>query len=185
MTRPFEFGDASTGIEVLPPLRGHDDSIHSVAFSPDGSRIILGSKDRTIRVWDASTGAEMLAPLRGHNYPIISIAFSPDGSKIISQSQDGIIRVRDASTDIVLLHPQIAVDGTSKPAMEEQMMDGWLTNINTGRYLGALPVGVNFHSGQICGSTYVGWTAGHKLVLVHFHQKKPRWLIFLNLSPTL
>ena len=27
--------DAITGIEMLPPLRGHDDSIHSVAFFPD------------------------------------------------------------------------------------------------------------------------------------------------------
>jgi hypothetical protein len=37
--------------------------------------------------------------------------------------------------------------------------------------MGALPVGVNFHSGQVRESTYVGWTAGHKLVLVHFPEQ--------------
>ena len=48
------------------------------------------------------------------------------------------------------------------------MIGWWLTNIDTGRYMGALPVGVKFHSGKFCGSTYVGWTAGYKLVIVHF-----------------
>ena len=85
--------DASTGIEVLPSLRGHDHWIHSVAFSPDGSKIISGSSDATIRVWDASTGIEMLTPLRGHHMPIYSVVFSPDGSKIILASDDDTIRI--------------------------------------------------------------------------------------------
>jgi WD40 repeat protein len=74
--------------EMLPPLRGHNDWIVSVAFSPDGSKIISGSDDKTIRVWDASTGIEMLPPLRGHDHTFLSVAFSPDGSKIISGSGD-------------------------------------------------------------------------------------------------
>ena len=51
------------------------------------------------------------------------------------------------------------------------MMGWWLTNINTGRYMGVLPAGVSFHSGQVRGYTYVGWTAGYKLVLVHFPEQ--------------
>ena len=153
--------DASTGAEMLPPLRGPDEWIRSVAFSPDGSKIISGSS-KTIRVWDISTAEEILPPLRGRNHFILSVAFSPDGSKIISQSLDEIIRVWDANTGILLPHPQMA---------DEQMMGGWLTNLNTGRYMGALPVGVNFHSGQVRESTYVGWRADYKLVLVHFPEQ--------------
>ena len=169
--------DASTSIEILPPLRGHDDWIRSIAFSPDGSKIISGSDDQTVRVWDASTGVEMLSPLRGHDGWVRSVAFSPDGFKIISGSEDKTIRVWDASIGIVLPRPQIAADDTPRPAMDELMIGRrWMiTNINTGRYMGALPVGASFYSGQVRGSTYVGWTVEHKLVLVHFpeQQKSP------------
>ena len=44
---------------MLSPLQGHDDDgVYSLAFSPDGSKIISGSYDKSIRVWDVSTGVE-------------------------------------------------------------------------------------------------------------------------------
>ena len=89
----------------LIQLRGHDSLVNSVAFSPDGSKIISGSNDETIRVWDASTGIEMLPPFRGHDGRVNSVTFSPDGTKIISGSHDRTIRVWDASTGIEMLPP--------------------------------------------------------------------------------
>ncbi|KIJ50176.1 hypothetical protein M422DRAFT_160058, partial [Sphaerobolus stellatus SS14] len=94
-----------TGAEILPPLQGHNDSVWSVAFSQDGSKIVSGSSDKTIRVWDASTGAEILPPLQGHNGLVLSVAFSQDGSKIVSGSDDNTIRVWDASTGAEILPP--------------------------------------------------------------------------------
>lgn len=35
-------------------LRGHEDKVISVAFNPDGTRIISGSLDTTLRQWDAT-----------------------------------------------------------------------------------------------------------------------------------
>ena len=35
-------------------LRGHGDSVYSVAFTPDGRGLVSGSLDRTIRYWDLS-----------------------------------------------------------------------------------------------------------------------------------
>ena len=81
----------------LIQLQGHDHRVNSVALSLDGSKIVSGSSDKTIRVWDASTGIEVLPPIRGGDW-ISSVAFSPDGSKIISGSGDRTIRVWDAST---------------------------------------------------------------------------------------
>ncbi len=36
----------------------HSDTIRSVAFSPDGTKIVSGSDDETIKVWDSSACAE-------------------------------------------------------------------------------------------------------------------------------
>ena len=36
---------------------GHSDYVRSVCFSPDGSRIVSGSDDKTVRIWNAVTGA--------------------------------------------------------------------------------------------------------------------------------
>ena len=44
--------DAQTGRKLLT-LKGHNAGVSSVAFSPDGARIITGSWDNTAKVWDA------------------------------------------------------------------------------------------------------------------------------------
>ena len=50
---------AASGRELLT-LKGHSAAINSVAFSPDGRRIVTGSEDQTARVWLAA-GAEQAA----------------------------------------------------------------------------------------------------------------------------
>ncbi|KAL0957713.1 hypothetical protein HGRIS_001493 [Hohenbuehelia grisea] len=51
--------DAATGQQVGDALTGHEDSIYSVAFSPDGAQIVSGSDNNTIRIWDAVTGQQL------------------------------------------------------------------------------------------------------------------------------
>ena len=46
--------DADTGTKKLA-LKGHTSYVTSVAFSPDGKRIVSGSFDQTAQVWDADT----------------------------------------------------------------------------------------------------------------------------------
>ncbi|EWZ27762.1 hypothetical protein FOZG_18520 [Fusarium oxysporum Fo47] len=45
------------GSLVNSTLKGHDDSVKSVAFSADGQWLASGSRDKTVKVWDATTGA--------------------------------------------------------------------------------------------------------------------------------
>ena len=70
----------------LGTLRGHEDNVSSVTFSPDGTRLASGSSDATIRLWDVETREE-LATLRGHEDYVTSVAFSPDGARLASGSE--------------------------------------------------------------------------------------------------
>ena len=69
-------------------LRGHEDSVNSGFFSPDGTRVVTASDDNTARVWDAASGEE-LAVLEGHENFVRFAAFSPDGTQVVTASWDG------------------------------------------------------------------------------------------------
>ena len=83
--------------KAIAQLKGHADWITRAAFSPDGSRIISGSTDRTARVWDSSSG-QTIAELKGHKAAVLSAVFSPDGTRAVTASEDGTARVWDASS---------------------------------------------------------------------------------------
>jgi WD40 repeat protein len=78
----------------LACFRGHTHWVSSVAFSPDGRRLVSGSHDNAVRVWDDQTGAE-LACLRAHTEAVRSVGFSPDGRRLVSGSHDKTVRVWD------------------------------------------------------------------------------------------
>jgi len=88
-------------------LSGHQDQVSSATFSPDGTRIVTASWDKTARIWDAATG-QQLAVLRGHEGYLSSAAFSPDGTRIVTASWDETARIWDAATgkQIVVLGGQ-------------------------------------------------------------------------------
>ena len=72
-----------------------------MAFSPDGTRIVSGSEDKTAKVWDARTGTTLL-DLKGHTGEVTSVAFSPDGTRIVTGSLDKTAKVWDARTGATL-----------------------------------------------------------------------------------
>lgn len=71
---------------------GHDETVISVAYSPDGKRIATASIDGWLRVWDSKTG-RLLARL-WHGWPW-QIAFSPDG-RFLASAGGGMVQVWDA-----------------------------------------------------------------------------------------
>ena len=86
-------------------LHGHDNTVSSVMFSPDGKCIVSGSSDQTIRLWDAETGELLRPPLKGHEDAVLCVVFSPDGKQILSGSHDQTIRLWDAETGELVQPP--------------------------------------------------------------------------------
>jgi WD40 repeat protein len=88
------------GTAQLAVLRGHEYGVTSVSYSPEGGRIVSGSRNGTARVWDAESGA-CLAVFRGHEDMVHSVAYSPDGRRIASGSYR-TVRVWDAESGTCL-----------------------------------------------------------------------------------
>ncbi|KAE9397335.1 WD40 repeat-like protein, partial [Gymnopus androsaceus JB14] len=90
--------NAETGRPEGDPLEGHTHWVTSVAFSPDGKRIVSGSVDHSVRIWNAETGRPEGDPLEGHRDGVTSVAFSPDGKRIVSGSHDNSVKIWNAET---------------------------------------------------------------------------------------
>ncbi|KIM65457.1 hypothetical protein SCLCIDRAFT_97925, partial [Scleroderma citrinum Foug A] len=81
-------------------FQGHSRHVNAVAFSLDGTRVVSGSSDKTVRIWDAEKGLQIGSPLEGHSSFVRSVAFSSDGKRIVSGSDDKTVRVWDANRGV-------------------------------------------------------------------------------------
>ncbi len=65
-----------------------------VAFSPDGTQLLIGHWDDAARLWDRATGSP-IEPLLRHHDPVRVVAFSPDGQTLLTGGAGGSVRLWD------------------------------------------------------------------------------------------
>jgi WD40 repeat protein len=81
--------------QQLHTLDAHSHAVRVAVFSPDGSRLVSGSIDQSIRIWDTNTW-ECLCTLTDHLHYVFALGFTNDGTRLCSGSFAGELRVWDA-----------------------------------------------------------------------------------------
>jgi formylglycine-generating enzyme required for sulfatase activity/dipeptidyl aminopeptidase/acylaminoacyl peptidase len=72
-------------------------AVISVAFSPDGSKIVASDWGGTVWLWDTQNG-ELLHRWDAHVGLAWTVAFSPDGGQVLSAGKDHTLRLWDVKT---------------------------------------------------------------------------------------
>jgi WD40 repeat protein len=130
--RKIAIGYADGSIRLLDPsagriraLDGHSRGVTSLAFTPDGRRLVSTADDRTARVWDARTGNEVEFTRR--IWPDVQqVVFNPEGDLIAtevdlppahSQSPqwDRFIEFREVSRGTIVSRTNARLDGSFSP----------------------------------------------------------------------
>jgi eukaryotic-like serine/threonine-protein kinase len=82
-------------------LKGHRGDVHAIAFSPDGSRVVTSSSDRTTRVWDVNPRGRVV---QSSHTGLFQLAYVDGGRSIVATRRDGMVERWDlASGDRTLL----------------------------------------------------------------------------------
>ena len=77
--------DAST-YNLLTTLKGHIDTIQAIDFSPDGTKLVTGSVDRTAILWDVA-GRRQIRRLTEQKGSVLSLKFSHNGMTVAAAIQ--------------------------------------------------------------------------------------------------
>ncbi|MBD3190137.1 MAG: hypothetical protein GF308_05815 [Candidatus Heimdallarchaeota archaeon] len=98
MSDPFEDFE----VELLSKI--YTDSVHDLAFSPNGKYLAAAIEDKTAQVFKTHHWSQPLMTLR-HEYSVHSVAWSPDNQFLATGSIDGSVKiwqVLDASEVLTL-----------------------------------------------------------------------------------
>ena len=97
--------DTASGT-LVNRLCGHSNGISSVAFTPDGKGLVLGSVDGTLKYWELGMTpnnarnaggpfGKCILDFKGHRDWVLHVAISYDGQWIVSSSYNDSIRLWD------------------------------------------------------------------------------------------
>jgi hypothetical protein len=98
-SEPFgiEILDVTTG-NVIHELVQHTCPVYSVAWSPDGTRLVSGSSDGTTVVWNVSTGQLVFQTPSVWAAAMTSLSWSPDNTQYAGIASPSVAYIWNAAT---------------------------------------------------------------------------------------
>jgi len=91
-------------------LSGHEDIVHSLAFSPDGKTAASGGADKTVRIWNLADGKQ-LRSISAHAASVYCVDYSPDGNQLASGGLDSEMKVWNAADGAEVKKLEVGQDG--------------------------------------------------------------------------
>jgi len=85
--------------QLLDQLAGHEGPISSLSFSADGSTLVSGSWDNTVRIWNIFSRTQSSEPLQ-LQANVLAVAFRPDSKQIAVSTLDGQLAFWNVSEGI-------------------------------------------------------------------------------------
>ena len=85
--------------DIRATLVGHTNAVRGIAYSPDGSILVTGGFDHTVRLWDLRSPDRprpLGEPLTAHTGLILDVQYSPDGRLFATADVDGRVILWDA-----------------------------------------------------------------------------------------
>ena len=154
-------------LDVITGMRksvfaGHTNDVCSLAFSQDGTLLVSGSEDQTVKLWDIQTGG--FIKTLSCTEKIYSVAISPDSATIVSGCYDGTVYMWDVQTgkpDFVRIHQGAVLAIRFSPINPQQVMssssDGtiqqWSSNnyqVETSHHEAGAALDINYASDGAC-----------------------------------
>jgi WD40 repeat protein/tRNA A-37 threonylcarbamoyl transferase component Bud32 len=130
--RTVNIWNTSTWSDAEPEiLQGHASTVHCVAFSPDGQRLVSGAEDDLALVWPAQVKRlpkEIPRLLRGPTWGdrTPGLAFSPDSRLFAGTAADGKVKVwRTDTIDCVATFPADARTVAFSPDGKSVLGEGY------------------------------------------------------------
>jgi WD40 repeat protein len=75
-------------------LKGHEKGIWSLAYDPQGKRLVSSSPDSFVKIWDAKSG-KCTETLKGHSYFCYKACFDNSGNHVVSVGADYVLNYWD------------------------------------------------------------------------------------------
>jgi WD40 repeat protein len=100
--------DVLTG-DCKATLVGHTSHVVSIAFTPDGKKVVTASWDETVKLWDTAE-AFVDHTFTGHLGKVNCVCVAPDGDTIISGGEDKTVKLWKISTGVCVCVKSLRAD---------------------------------------------------------------------------
>lgn len=78
--------------EGVRELTGHQAAVNCLAYHPEGSLLVSGADDGSLKLWDPDEGRE-ITDFKSHEMGVTDVCFMPCGKRVLSADRLGVLRM--------------------------------------------------------------------------------------------